>query len=84
MSRHLLTCDDPELVVVVGWDEGMGTFFAQVEPPGAGHPDDLLLWVGTFPGDVADPAELATVVRRWAHLDDRTLALLEEDRCARR
>lgn len=84
MSRHLLTCDDPDLVLVVGWDEGLGSFFAQVEPPGPGYADDLLLWVGTYPGEVVDTAELAALVRRWAHLDDWALALLEEDRCARR
>ena len=54
MSRHLLTCDDPALVLWVGWDEGLGTFFAQVEPPGAARPEDLLLWIGQLPGDVVD------------------------------
>ncbi|MGH9224353.1 MAG: hypothetical protein ACRD2W_11360 [Acidimicrobiales bacterium] len=84
MSRHLLTCDDPALVLWVGWDEGLGTFFAQVEPPGAARPEDLLLWIGQLPSDVVDLGELADLVRRWARLDDATIAILEGDRCARR
>ena len=41
MSRYALEALDPELVVWVGWDEPLSSFFLQVEPPGLGEPDDL-------------------------------------------
>jgi hypothetical protein len=84
VSRHLLTCSDPELVLWVGWDDGLGTFFAQVEPPGAAHPDDLLAWIGALPGEVVVAAELAALVARWARLNDAMLDTLEADRRDRR
>jgi len=84
MSRHLLPCNDPELVLWVGWDTGLQTFFAQVEPPGAARPDDLLAWFGTMPEEVRAAADLARLVSRWAVLDRQVVATLESDRSSER
>lgn len=80
MSRHLVTAFDPELVVWVGWDDGLETFFAQVEPPGIRTADDLLLWVGTSPAEVTTADELAALVAPWTSLDARLVANLAGDR----
>ena len=49
MSRYELVPDDLELLVSVGWDPVLATYFAQVVHPGIGRParDVVLLWVGT-------------------------------------
>ena len=84
MSRRLVTAFDPELVVWVGWDDGLETFFAQVEPPGIRTPDDLLLWVGTSPAEVTTADELAKLVARWTALDAQLVTSLAGDRSDRR
>lgn len=80
MSRHLVTAFDPELVVWVGWDDGLETYFAQVEPPGIRTSKDLLLWVGTSPGEVKTANELASLIESWTSLDADLVADLANER----
>jgi hypothetical protein len=82
MSRHLVTAFDPELVVWVGWDDGLETYFAQVEPPGIRTPRDLLLWVGSSPGEVGTADELARLLESWTSIDAELVADLANDRAA--
>lgn len=84
MSRYFVRCFDDDLVVSLGWDEPLGTYFAQVEPPGPGDPDDLLLWAGTVPGEILEVNRLPVLVGPWANLKPSLLAQLQADRRARR
>jgi hypothetical protein len=71
------------LVVWVGWDDGLETYFAQVEPPGIRTPRDLLLWVGTSPGEVRTASELARLLESSTSLDAELVADLASDRAGR-
>ena len=56
MSRHEIRARDQALSAVVGWDNPLQTFFAQVARPERADDEDdddpMLLWVGTEPGEV--------------------------------
>lgn len=82
MSRRAVVAGDPALVVWVGWDDGLGSFFAQVVPSGDVDDDGLLMWAGTTPGEVVDVATLASLVSAWTTLDPDVLGALEADRRA--
>ncbi|MGH9188679.1 MAG: hypothetical protein ACRD0Q_01380 [Acidimicrobiales bacterium] len=82
MSRRAAAASDPELTVWVGWDDGLGSFFAQVVPPGDVDDDGLLLWVGTTPAEIVDVANLASLVSPWTELGPDVLRALEADRWA--
>lgn len=48
MSRYVIE-ENERREVVVGWDDPMGTFFAQIfvpEKPGLGKEEELLWWIG--------------------------------------
>jgi len=80
MSRYVLEALDPELVVWVGWDPPLSTFFLQVEPPGMGGADELLVWAGTDMGEIATANRLIDLLREWAEVPDDLAATLEQDR----
>lgn len=82
MSRYVVRCFDDDLVVWLGWDGNLGTYFAQVVPPGLGDPDDLLLWAGTTPGEIVDVNRLPVLVGPWADLKSSLLGRLQADRRA--
>jgi len=56
-SRRSIPARTPDLTVVVGWDNPLSTFFAQVER--AQDDDDprdpILLWIGSAVGEVLRP-----------------------------
>lgn len=81
MSRHLLDAFDPELVVWVGWDRLLQTFFLQVEPPGDVDGDGLVLWLGTDWGEIDAAAEVVAHVAEWADVPDDLVERLEWDQC---
>lgn len=81
MSRHLLDALDPELVVWVGWDPPLATFFLQVEPPGGVDGDGLVCWLGTDWGEIDDAAEVVARLSEWAEVPDDLVERLEWDRC---
>lgn len=81
MSRHLLDALDPELVVWVGWDPPLSTFFLQVEPPGGVDGDGLVLWLGTDWGEIETAAEVVARLREWADVPCDLERQLERDRC---
>jgi hypothetical protein len=64
MSRYLVSAHDATLVVTVGWDPPLQTFFGQVMHPAASaeQDDTCVLWVGT------QPQEIPTVAQLWPHL----------------
>jgi len=80
VSRYALEALDPELVVWVGWDEPLSTYFLQVQPPGLGGPDELLVWAGTDPGEIASASHLVGLLREWAEVPGGLAGQLEQDR----
>ena len=84
MSRHEIPALDQSLSVVIGWDNPLQTFFAQVARSAAADDDDhMLLWVGTEPREVITVEDLARHLAAFADLSDETAAQLRADRAAK-
>lgn len=80
-SRRTLAPHQPGLVVIVGWDNPMGTFFAQVLPADDDVDDeDLVLWVGTRSGEIARPEDLVEPLAPYAQLSLAEIEQLKADR----
>ena len=60
-SRRSIPAHAPDLTVVVGWDNPLSTFFAQVErnQDDDDPRDPILLWIGSELGEVAQAEQLA-------------------------
>jgi len=59
MSRYSLPAQQPGLTVIVGWDNPLTTFFAQVFDPSIEEDvDACLLWIGTAPEAIPTVAVL--------------------------
>ncbi len=80
-SRHAIDPKQPGLTVVVGWDNPLMTFFAQVTRNRVknGAP---VLWIGGSPRECQDPQGLRAPLAPYAHLTDAQLAQLRADRAA--
>lgn len=81
MSRHEVAGKDPALEIVVGWDNPLQTFFAQVLRPG---PDDedgrVLLWLGTAWQECPTPDAMVAAVGAFAEVGEELLSRLRLDR----
>ena len=86
MSRHEVPARDQTLSVVVGWDNPLQTFFAQVARPERaddGDEDDpMLLWVGTEPREVTTVEDLAHHLAPFADLATEMAEQLRAERAA--
>ena len=84
MSRHELDALDPAHEVVVGWDPGLATFFAQVLDTAADEESDAyeMLWIGTRFQEVLNPAAVITAVASFATVPADLLHQLARDRRA--
>ncbi|MBB3268876.1 hypothetical protein FHW79_006554 [Azospirillum sp. OGB3] len=83
MSRYDVTTIDPAgTACVVGWDNPLQTFFAQVERvmPDPDDDPDILLWVGDRASSCLDVAELAEAIAPWAVLPCSVAKKLETER----
>ena len=78
MSRHEIPGLTLELEVVVGWDNPLQTFFAQVLRPGD-EDDDILLWLGTSWEEHPTPESLVGLLAPYARIDTGLLAELRQD-----
>jgi hypothetical protein len=66
MSRYSVPAQHPDLTVIVGWDNPLTTFFAQVFNPSIEDDEEAcLLWIGTA------PEALPTVAALQAQLTSR-------------
>ena len=84
MSRHTIPGLIPGLTVIVGWDNPLATFFAQVMRDNADEDEDaLLLWLGTEPNEVLHAQDLIVPLTPYAVLTDDIIAQLRADRAAR-
>src|ERR1700733_5402205 len=89
MSRRILPAKDENITVVVGWDNPLQTYFAQVahnDVPDDNDDDDegdpVILWIGTNFGEVSDPSRLPGPLAPYADLTQEHLARLRADRAA--
>ena len=84
MSRHDLIPFDPVHEVVVGWDPGLATFFAQVLDTAASEESDAyeVLWIGTSLHEVLNPAAVIAAVAPFASVPADLLGQLARDRRA--
>jgi len=86
MSRHEIPARDQSLSVVVGWDNPLQTFFAQVARTERGDTDNddhMLLWIGTDPREVVTVDDLARHLAPFADLPADVAERLREDRVAK-
>ncbi len=67
MSRYHFPAQDPRFTAVVGWDNPLTTFFAQVfNPPIEDDDEACLLWIGTAPEAIPTVAALQAQLADWA------------------
>lgn len=87
MSRYEIPARDRSLSVVVGWDNPLQTFFAQVAQPAPadddGDDDPILLWIGTDSREVITVEDLARHLAPFADLPADVAERLCVDRAAK-
>ncbi len=83
-SRNTIPPRQSGLTVVVGWDNPLRTFFAQVDRQQDDDDprDPTLLWVGCAPGEILRAEALVQPLAPYAELTDAHLAKLRADRAA--
>lgn len=83
-SRYGGTKPGDPVVVIVGWDRPLDTFFAQVwdVPPHASDHEDgrLLLWAGCDLNEVESVDELARLLAQFTPIPEALRVRLEKDR----
>lgn len=77
MSRHEIPARGPGVEVVVGWDNPLQTYFAQVRRRGR-----VALWVGGEHGELKRAEDLAGPLAPHADLTPEHVAALRADRAA--
>jgi hypothetical protein len=79
MSRYTFEGSRPELSIVVGWDNPLKTYFAQVWDGGGPGQGELRLWVGAGRDKVPTAEMLAELVAPYGEVPTDVLAQLDED-----
>ncbi|MGA9867270.1 MAG: hypothetical protein WBQ75_12635 [Acetobacteraceae bacterium] len=81
MSRRQLTACQSGYTVVVGWDNPLSTFFAQViRTDDEDENDPVTLWLGGLAGEVQEPEALIRPLAPYATLVDAVIEYLRADR----
>ena len=81
MSRHSIPAFDRRHEIIVGWDWGMGTFFAQVLDNDAIEREDRFrVWIGTSFDEIQNPEALRQPIAAYGTLTDDLIACLRADR----
>ncbi len=85
MSRYDIPTRDPGLSAVVGWDNPLQSYFAQVLRPETADDDDdnVVLWVGAAPREVVTVENLARYLAPFADLAPQVAEQLCADRAAK-
>jgi len=84
MSRRTLPAYTPGMTVVVGWDNPLGTFFAQVTRE-TGPDDDNdpnVFWIGGQFGEVQRAEDIVAPLAPYAALTPEMVVQLRADRAA--
>ena len=83
-SRFSLHARHAGIEVSVGWDNPLGTFFAQVlRIQESDDPrDPVILWIGTEPREIKTPERLIPVLAPYAELTKQDLIRLRADRAS--
>ena len=80
MSRYSIPAQNPALTIVVGWDNPLLTFFAQVFDPSIEEDEEAcLLWIGTAPEAIPTVAVLQTQLAGWAAIPHDLVDRLTRD-----
>jgi hypothetical protein len=79
MSRYTFRGEDPRHTIVVGWDNPLLTYFAQVWDERSSEDYEPELWVGCKIGEIETVDELAEVVAAYGELPAEIVASLEQD-----
>jgi len=83
MSRYSVPTQDPCMMVVVGWDTPLMTFFAQVfDHAIAEEVEACVLWIGTTPAAIPTVAALQAQLAGWAMLSADIMTRLTRDQQA--
>ena len=83
MSRYRIPAQDPGLTAIVGWDNPLMTFFAQVFDPSIEEDADAcLLWIGTAPEAISTVAALQAQLTGWATIPPDIVDRLVRDQQA--
>ena len=79
MSRYIFKGYEPGLNIVVGWDNPLETYFAQVldgcEPEDA----DIRLWTGTITCELTTVEALNSILAPYGEIPPAVLAQLRDD-----
>lgn len=83
-SRRIIPARRPGLTVAVGWDNPLGTFFAQVDRIQADDDsrEPTLLWIGSGPGEILRAEDLTKPLAPYAALTAEHVQQLRADRAA--
>ena len=80
MSRYSVPAQDPDRTVIVGWDNPLMTFFAQVFDPSIEDDEEAcLLWIGTAPEAIPTVAALQAQLADWAAIPPDIVDRLTRD-----
>jgi len=79
MSRYKFKGRDPRHTIVIGWDNPLETFFAQVWDGEPGDDYGVELWVGCEIGEIEDVEVIAEIVAPYAEIPAEVVARLVED-----
>ena len=83
MSRYRIPAQDPRLTVIVGWDNPLVTFFAQVFDASIEEDEEAdLLWIGTAPQAIPTVAVLQAQLADWATIPADIVDRLTRDQQA--
>jgi hypothetical protein len=83
MSRYSIPPQNPALIVIVGWDNPLVTFFAQVFDPSIEEDEEAdLLWLGTAPQAISTVAALQAQLAGWATIPAALVARLTREQQA--
>ena len=83
MSRYSIHGQNPALTVVIGWDNPLQTFFAQVFDPSIEEDEEAdLLWLGTALQEIPTVAVLQAQLAGWATIPAAIVDRLTRDQQA--
>ena len=83
MSRYPFPTPDPRCTAVVGWDNPLTTFFAQIFNASIEDDDEAcVLWIGTAPEAIPTVAALQAQLAGWATIPPDIVDRLTRDQQA--